>query len=72
MKRTDIDVIKEKYPAGTIVELVSMENESQMPNGLRGTVEYVDDAGHVHVRWENGSGLSLLIGIDFFKVVGKE
>ena len=43
-----------------------MEDEprSDMIPGLKGTVEGVDDAGNIMVRWDNGSGLSLAYGAD--------
>ncbi len=37
-----------------------------MWSGLRGEVDYVDDTGLIHVKWENGSGLALVYGVDRF------
>jgi hypothetical protein len=34
------------------------------PPGLEGTVTFVDDTGTVHVRWDNGSTLGLIPGVD--------
>ena len=61
--------IKEQYPAGTKVELISMDDTQAPPPGTKGTVECVDDAGQVHVRWETGSGLALIPGVDSFKKI---
>ena len=61
--------IKEQYPAGTRVELISMDDMQAPPPGTKGTVECVDDAGQVHVRWETGSGLALIPGVDSFKTI---
>ena len=32
--------------------------------GDRGTVEMVDDTGTVFVRWDSGSGLGVVYGVD--------
>lgn len=31
---------------------------------MKGTVDFVDDAGTIHCTWENGSRLGLIPGID--------
>ena len=64
--RDELERMREKYTPGTRIELVSMEDEprSDMIPGLKGTVEGVDDAGNIMVRWDNGSGLSLAYGAD--------
>ena len=67
-----IEAIKKKYPAGTRVRLESMRGEKQMPEGLEGVVEFVDDAGQLHCAWQNGSSLALIIGEDSFSVIGKD
>lgn len=63
--------LKREYPQGTKVRLVEMTEESceRMYKGLEGTVEFVDDAGHIHVRWDNGSSLSLLPDVDKFEKI---
>ena len=40
-----------------------------LPAGLEGTVQHIDDAGTIHTRWDNGSGLGLLPGEDEWEVV---
>lgn len=62
-----LSLLREKYPAGTRIELVSM-NDRQAPSpGTRGTVQGVDDAGDLLVRWDNGSDLKIIIGEDSFR-----
>ena len=65
--REKIEEIREKYPKGTKITLICMEGESQMKNGLTGTVEFVDDIGQIHVSWSNGSSLALNVDVDEFK-----
>lgn len=57
------------YPAGTRIKLVEMDDVQAPPVGILGTVQFVDDAGNIIMRWDNGSGLSLLEGIDRFEKV---
>jgi len=61
--------IREMYPEGTQIVLTEMAGESQMPYGLKGTVKFVDDAGQIHMRWENGSSIALNIHKDTFEKV---
>jgi hypothetical protein len=37
--------------------------------GTRGEVDFVDDIGTIHVRWENGRYLGLIEEIDRFKII---
>lgn len=48
-----------------------MEGERNMPSGLKGKVCYVDDAGQIHVNWENGSSLAVLPEVDSFHKIGE-
>ena len=68
----NIENIKEKYTEGTRIELNLMKGESQMPSGLKGTVTHVDDAGQVHIDWDNGSSLALNVIEDSFKIIDED
>lgn len=63
--------IKAMYPKGTKVVLDYMEGEADMPSGLAGTVQFVDDIGQIHVQWENGRSLALNAETDRFRVTGR-
>ena len=54
--------LRERFPAGCRVRLVRMDDVQAPPAGTHGTVTGVDDAGSVMVRWDNGSGLSVVYG----------
>lgn len=63
--RETVEKMREQYPEGTKVELISMNDPYRdMPPGLKGTVKSVDDTGTVFVRWENGSSLGAVYGED--------
>lgn len=65
----EVQQIKEKYIAGLKVELVKMYDLQALPQKTRGFIDYVDDIGTLHIRWENGSTLGLKLGVDEFKVI---
>ena len=65
----NVERIREMYPEGTQIILQEMQGENQMPYGLKGTVKFVDDAGQIHMSWENGSSLALNINEDTFEKV---
>lgn len=59
-----IEQYRREYPVGCSVELVSMDDFQAPPIGTRGTVRGVDDAGNLLVRWDNGSWLNAVLGVD--------
>ena len=67
--REIVNDLKKKYPEGTRVELIKMNDVYAPPSGTEGTVKGVDDAGSVMVSWDNGSSLSLIYGEDLFKKI---
>ena len=54
---------------GTKIKLIHMHSESQMPYGLLGIINFIDDANHIHVSWQNGSSLALIPEVDKFEVI---
>ena len=68
----NVEKLREMYPEGTKIILQEMQGESQMAKGLKGTVTHVDDAGQIHMRWENGSSLALNIEVDTFRKIEPE
>lgn len=46
-----------------------MEDPQAPPIGTKGTVVGVDDIGSIMVRWDTGSGLSVVYGEDSCRVI---
>ena len=67
--REQIVALRQKYPKGTMVQLLSMEDAQAPPPGTLGEVQGVDDAGQILVHWQTGSSLNLLLDIDSFRIV---
>ena len=60
-----LEQLRKDFVPGTKVVLEEMNDPyREMPSGMKGVVEYIDDAGGIHVKWENGSSLAALHGID--------
>lgn len=57
--RARAKIIKEQYPAGTRVRLISMDDRQAPPIGSLGTVVGVDDIGTVLMQWDNGCTLGV-------------
>lgn len=72
ISREALQALRERYPKGTRVELVQMDDPQAPPIGTKGTVKGVDDTGSIMVAWDNGSGLSVIYGEDIVrKIVDK-
>ena len=61
--------LRARYPKGTRVELVKMDDPQAPPIGTEGTVIGVDDIGSVMVSWDNGSSLHVVYGEDFCRKI---
>lgn len=61
-----LEHLRKEYPAGTRVELIHMDDpyNTKLFPGARGTVLSVDDIGTIHVRWDCGSSLGVIFGVD--------
>ena len=70
MDRKMVDFIKEQYPPGTRIWLNSMEDPyAPIAPGTEGEVDFVDDIGTIHMRWDNGRTLGIAPGEDSFTVL---
>lgn len=69
----EIKYIKKKYVEGTKIELIKMYDlTNPIEEGTKGEVDFVDDIGTIHVSWETGSSLGLVVGTDEFKIIGED
>lgn len=68
--KNTIEKLREMYPIGTRVELVSMNDPfTKLMPGEQGTVQFVDDIGTVFVNWDCGSGLGVAYGEDIIRKI---
>jgi hypothetical protein len=68
--REQVERLRQQYPKGTKICCDSMNEDTRpIPPGTIGEVIGVDDAGQVMTRWNNGSSLSIIPGVDSFHVV---
>ena len=67
-----IERLRKKYPVGTRVELIFMDDIQAPPIGTKGTVRGVDDTGSIMVSWDNGSSLNVVYGVDACRRISDE
>jgi hypothetical protein len=60
-----LQYLRSKYPTGTRVELLHMEDPYPVPPGTKGRVTEVDDIATIHVQWDNGSSLGVVSEDEF-------
>ena len=69
ISKETLQALRERYPKGTRVELVQMDDLQAPPVGTKGIVRGVDDMGSIMVAWDNGCGLSVAYGADICRKV---
>ena len=68
--RYHAEYARRHYPVGTKIRLLAMNDPyDPVPPGTIGTVTCVDDAGQLHMDWQNGRTLALVPGVDSFEVL---
>lgn len=67
------DRIQSQYTKGTRIYLENMNDpHAPVPPGTRGTVDFVDDAGQIHMKWDNGRTLAIVPSEDSFRKLTEE
>ena len=65
-----VKFMQEQYPPGTRIRLNSMNDPyAPITPGTEGIVDLVDDAGSIHMKWDNGRTLAIIPGEDSFTVL---
>ena len=70
ISKETLAMLREKYPKGTRVELIHMDDPyTRLTAGDKGTVNHVDDMGTIHISWDCGSILGAVYGEDIIKII---
>ena len=69
LSRKQVERLRARYPSGTRIRLVEMDDSQAPPKGTLGTVCGVDDVGDLLVDWDTGSSLSVIPGVDSVEIV---
>lgn len=68
----ELEELREKYPSETRIKLLkSLDDIQPIEAGSTGEVDYIDDAGSIHMKWDNGSTLALIENVDCFEIISK-
>lgn len=55
---------------GQRVRLLHMEDKYHpVPDGTEGTVDFIDDGGNIHMKWDNGRTLALIPEVDNYTII---
>ena len=57
---------------GKKIKLVHMDDPYGVPDESTGTIDFIDDAGQIHISWNCGSYLALIPKIDKFIFIDDE
>jgi hypothetical protein len=64
--------MNEKLKCKRIELIATTDPYTTLRPGDKGTVDFVDDMGTIHVIWDNGSHLGLVPGEDQYKLLENE
>ncbi len=67
-----VEMLKQRYPEGTRICLDHMEDLCPVENGTCGTVQFVDDAGTLHFKFDDGRTLGVIPYVDKFHKIDQE
>lgn len=59
------ELVSAIYPEGTRIRLIKTTDPyTHLVPGDMGTVRFVDDAGQIHISWDNHSSIAMIPGVD--------
>lgn len=67
-----VEILRQRYPEGTRICVDSMDDYCPFESGTCGTVEFVDDAGTLHCKFDNGRTLGVIPGVVDFHIVSED
>ena len=68
MSDKELQKIKDLYPEETRIKLLKDMDDEYLKAGATGRVDYIDDMGTIHMDWDCGSSLGLIVGKDDFEI----
>lgn len=54
---------------GKRIECIFMDDPCPIPSGTKGTIQFIDSIGQIHVKWDNGRGLAINPQVDNYKIL---
>lgn len=74
MKDKSDDAAKKIWPVGCGILLIHMlsDDPRSIPDNTRGIVEFIDDIGTIHCRFEGGRCLGVIPGVDIYRILSEE
>ena len=66
------ELLRQRYPEGTRICLDHMEDLCPVESGTCGEVQFVDDAGTLHCKFDNGRTLGVIQNVDQFHKIAQE
>ena len=72
MNEAAVKRLRERYTGKTIELTAPMDDPHPIPVGSRGKCTAVDDMGQLCMAWYCGRSLSLIPGVDSFRIVEDE
>ena len=67
-----VELLRQRYPEGTRICLDHMEDLCPVESGTCGWVQFVDDAGTLHCKFDNGRMLGVIPDVYKFHIIEQE